>query len=226
MPNWCNNFIEISGTKSNMKPIYDYFNEGQKVIEKYYEDVKKYREENPDATDLGVSWEDNLVMNTLIPHDEEYDAIEKSGEYLLNPQTEFYGTKWDFDLREANLISIEEEFVSFAPSTAWSPPTEFCERLAKRYNVEVTLQYEEGGVGFVGKEFFTNEGMVEQEHYDDYYLGLYNLDKETFWSMVESECENIDEDTTEEEFLKQFDFVSETDLKQIKEDFHEYKSQV
>jgi hypothetical protein len=226
MPNWCNNFIEISGEKSNMKPIYDYFNEGQKVIEKYYEDCKKYREENPDATDYGVSWEDNLVMNTLVPHDEEYDAIEKSGEFLLNPQTEFYGTKWDFDLREANVISIEEGFVSLAPSTAWSPPTEFCERLAKKYNVEVTLQYEEGGVGFVGKEFFTNEGMVEQEHYDDYYLGLYNLDKETFWSMVESECENIDEDTTEEEFLKQFDFVSETDLKSIKEDFHQYKSEL
>ena len=226
MPNWCNNYIEISGSKENMKPIYDYFNEGQKVIDKYYEDVKKYREENPDATDLGVSWEENLVMNTLVPHDEEYDRIKESGDFLLNPQTRFYGTKWDFDLREANLNQVEETLITLAPSTAWSPPSEFCQRLTKKYNVHVNLTYEEGGVGFVGQEEFEGGEMIGQVIYEDYYEGLYHLDKETFWSMVDYECDDLNEDTTEEEFLEKFSsYASEEDLKQIKEYYHEYKTE-
>lgn len=224
MPNWCNNYIEISGSKENMKPLYDYFSEGQKVIDKYYEDVHKYREENPDAKDNGIGWEENLVMNTLVPHDEEYDRIKKSGEYLVNPQQAFYGTKWDFDLREANLNQVDEDCITLAPSTAWSPPSEFCEKLAKKFNVEIVLQYEEGGVGFVGKELFTNEGMVEQEFYDNYYEGLYFLDKETFWSMVDYELDDLD-DITEEEFINKFPYLDEADQKQLREDFKEYKTE-
>lgn len=224
MPNWCNNHIVISGEKSNMKPIYDYFNEGQKIIDKYYDDCKKYREENPDATDNGVSWEDNLVMNTLVPHDEEYQQIKESGNFLLNPQTRFYGTKWDFDLRESNLYEVSEESISLSPSTAWSPPSEFCERLAKKYNVQVSIQFEEGGVGFVGKELFTSEGMVEQEIYEDYLEGLYVLDNETFWSMVDFELDDL-EDLTEEEFLNKFPFVKEEDKETLREEYKQFKTE-
>lgn len=226
MPNWCNNYITISGSKENMKPIYDYFNEGQKVIDKYYEDVKVYREQNPNATDLGVSWEENLVMNTLVPHDEEYEKIKESGDFLLNPQTRFYGTKWDFDLREANLNQVDETCITLAPSTAWSPPSEFCQRLSGKYNVHVNISYEEGGVGFVGEEEFEEGEMVGQVIYEDYYEGLYNLDKDTFWSQVDFECESIDEDTTQEEFLEKFSsYVSEEDLEEIKKFYNEYKTE-
>lgn len=218
MPNWCNNYIEISGTKSNMKKLYKYFNDGQKVIDKYYEDVHQYRKDNPDATDNGIGWEENLVMNTLIPHDKDYKRIEKSGDFLINPQTKFYGTKWDFDLREANLNEVREDYISIAPTTAWSPPSEFCERLAKKYKVEVSIQYEEGGVGFVGKEVYTIDGLTEQEFYDDYYEGLYNLDKETFWSMVDSDLDDLD-DITEEEFLNKFPFVNDKDKETIRKDY-------
>lgn len=224
MPNWCNNYIEISGSKENMKPLYDYFHEGQKVIDKYYEDVHQYRKDNPDATDNGIGWEENLVMNTLIPHDEEYKQIKESGEYLVNPQQAFYGTKWDFDLREANLNQVDEDCITLAPSTAWSPPTEFCEKLSKKFNVQIVLQYEEGGVGFVGKETFTNEGMVEQEFYDNYYEGLYFLDKETFWSMVDYELDDL-VDITEEEFVNKFPYLDDADKKQLREDYQEYKTE-
>jgi hypothetical protein len=223
MPNWCNNYIEISGSKENMKPLYDYFNEGQKVIDKYYEDVHQYRKDNPDATDNGIGWEENLVMNTLVPHDEEYEEIKRTGDFILVPQDKFYGTKWDFDLREANLNQVDEDCITLAPSTAWSPPTEFCEKLCKKYNVEVSIQYEEGGVGFVGKETFNNEGLVEQEFYDDYYEGLYFLDKETFWSMMDSDLDDT-EDITEDEFIEKYPYLNEADQKQLRKDFKEYKT--
>ena len=230
MPNWCNNFIEISGTKSDMKPIYDFFVDSQKKLEEYSNKKKQYIQEHPElelnmwSNIEGITLDEILVMNTLVPHNEEYNQIKESGEFLVNPHQAFYGTKWDFDFESANVNDVTEEFISFAPSTAWSPPTEFCEKLAKKFNVTINLQYEEGGVGFVGKETFTSEGMIEQEFYDDYYEGLYNLDKETFWSMVESELEDLD-DITEEEFLNKFPYVNESDKEQLKNDYNDYKTE-
>ena len=230
MPNWCNNFIEISGTKSDMKPIYDFFVDSQKKLEEYSNKKKQYIQEHPElqlnmwSNIEGITMDNILVMNTLVPHDEEYEKIKESGKYLLNPQSEFYGTKWDFDFESSNVNNVSEEFISFGPQTAWSPPSEFCEKLAKKFNVTINLQYEEGGVGFVGKETFTSEGMVEQEIYDNYYEGLYHLDNETFWSMVDVELDDLD-DITEEEFLNKFPFVDEVDKKQLREDYQENKTE-
>ena len=226
MPNWCNNYIVISGTKSNMKPIYDFFHNGQKKVDDYYEKKKQYVKENPGKTIWdeveGIKLEEQLVMNTLVPHDEDYEKIKESGDFLINPQQRFYGTKWDFDLSESSLNDVTEERITLSPSTAWSPPTEFCERLCVKYDVEVVLDYEECGVGFVGRETFNNEGMIEQEFYDDYNEGLYFLDKETFWSVIDSELDDLD-DITEEEFINKFPFVDELDKKQLREDYRECK---
>jgi hypothetical protein len=213
-----------------MKPIYDFFVDSQNKLDEYSEKKKEYIKEHPELnmwSDVeGITMDEILVMNSLIPHDEEYDQIKESGQYLVNPQQAFYGTKWDFTFEESNIYEISEECIKLSPSTAWSPPTEFCEKLAKKYDVTINLQYEEGGVGFVGKELFTNEGMVEQEFYDDYYEGLYRLDVETFWSMVESELEDTDfEETTEEEFLNKFPYVDDVDRKQLQEDYQEYLNQ-
>ena len=228
MPNWCNNFIEISGEKSNMKPIYDFFVTNQKKIDLYYERKREHIKQHPElnlwSEIEGFDLEEVLVMNSLVPHDEEYNQIKESAEYLVHPQQAFYGTKWDFDFETANINEVREDYISLAPSTAWSPPSDFCEKLAKKFNVHIDLQYEEGGVGFVGKEEFTNEGMIGQVFYDDYYEGLYHLDNETFWSMVDSELDDLD-DITEEEFVNKFPFVSEKDKERIKQDYKEYKTE-
>lgn len=222
MPNWCNNYIVISGTKSNMKPIYDFFHNGQKKVDEYYEKKKQYIKENPDKTIWdhveGIELEEQLVMKTLVPHDEEYERIKESGDFIINPQDRFYGTKWDFDLKESNLNEVTEERITLSPSTAWSPPSEFCQKLTKKYGVHVDITYEEGGAGFVGQEEFEDGEMTGQIFYNNYYEGLYHLENETFWSMVDSELDNYD-DITEEEFLNKFPFVSEKDREIIRNDF-------
>jgi len=193
MPNWCNNYIQISGTKENMEKIYHLFKN---------EDSKRYRE--------------ILVMNYLIPHDTEYKQIEKSGNFLLNPQTKFYGTKWDFRLNEANIHIVEEDRVSLAPSTAWSPPSEFCERLARKYDVNVEISYEEGGVGFVGREVYNSDGLIEQEIYESYEEGLYNLENETFWENLDSSIEYALENEEDlEYFMGRYYFVTPEDKEEI-----------
>jgi hypothetical protein len=193
MPNWCNNYIQISGTKENMEKIYHLFKN---------EDSKRYRE--------------ILVMNYLIPHDTEYKQIEKSGNFLLNPQTKFYGTKWDFRLNEANIHIVEEDRVSLAPATAWSPPSEFCERLARKYDVNVEITYEEGGVGFVGREVYNSDGLIEQEIYENYEEGLYNLENETFWENLDSSIEYALENEEDlEDFMGRYYFVTPEDKQEI-----------
>jgi len=117
MANDCSNYIRISGSVKNMKPIYDFFNEGQKKIDLYYTQKKEYVKNNPDKTIWdkidGIELEEQLVMNTLVPHDKEYEKIKKSGEFLLNPQTVFYGCKWDFHLSSANVLDCTDDLVTY-----------------------------------------------------------------------------------------------------------------
>lgn len=226
MPNWCNNYIQISGSKENMKPIYDFFHNGQKKVDEYYEKRQQYLKEHPEKSIWdeieGIELEQQLVMSTLVPHDEEYERIKESGDFIINPQDSFYGTKWDFDLKESNVNEVTEERITLSPSTAWSPPSEFCQKLTKKYGVSVTIDYEEGGAGFVGQEEFEDGEMIGQIFYNDYYEGLYNLDKETFWSMVDSELDDL-VDITEEEFVNKFPYVSEEDKENIRIEYKTFK---
>lgn len=204
MPNWCNNYITISGDKEKMKPIYDYFKKSQVDYEEHSEKVRVIHEKNPEAwknIDMFIPpLDENLVMNTLVPHDEEYQRIKENGEFIINPQDNFYGTKWDFNFSEANLNQLDEDCITLAPSTAWSPPTAFCERLSKKYDVCVRVEFEEPGIGFVGVEEYDNGEITEQLIYENYLEGLYYLQNESFW---ENEVENTIEYCKEEE--KTFD---------------------
>ena len=207
MPNWCDNFIIISGDTDKMKPIYDYFQKSEQALE----EVNKLRRE---AVAAGKSmndaleqfqYEENLVMNTLVPRDAEYDRIVEQGDFLLNPQTTFYGTKWDFNFFEANLGSITEDEIIINPQTAWSPCNAFCQKLSAKYGVDVVIQYEEPGSAFIGRIEYSNGEIEEQEHYEDgdngtksYMKGLFELDRDLFWSRVESDLEfNLSNEITD-----------------------------
>lgn len=202
MPNWCNNFIEISGSEENMKPIYDFLSK--------YED-NEHRED--------------LVMNTLIPHDEEYIRIQESGDFLLNPQTEFYGTKWDFRLGEAQINDCTETYINLSPSTAWSPPIEFCSKLAKKYGVKVKIMYSEPGNNFSGYADIEIDGNVDNHEFD-YLEGIYlHFDEEEFWNEIDFYLESdIEEYETGEDFANQFPYVNPDDRQEIIDRFIEAKS--
>ena len=226
MANDCSNYIRISGSVKNMKPIYDFFNEGQKKIDLYYTQKKEYLKEHPDKNMWdnidGIELEEQLVMNTLVPHDKEYEKIKKSGKFLLNPQTVFYGCKWDFDLSSSNVLDCIDELVALSPVTPWSPPRGFCERLSKKYGVKVYIFYSEGGNDFSGTDEYDNGEHTNEEQYD-YLEGLYRLDNECFWSEIDCWLDDT-EDMTEEEFLNKIPkFVSDEDMETIRKDFQTSK---
>jgi len=226
MANDCSNYIRISGSVENMKPIYDFFNEGQKKVDLYYTQKKEYLKEHPDKNMWdnidGIELEEQLVMNTLVPHDKDYEKIKKSGKFLLNPQTVFYGCKWYFDLSSANVLDCIDELVTLSPTTPWSPPREFCNRLSKMYGVKVYIFYSEGGNDFSGTDEYDNGEHINEEQYD-YLEGLYRLDNECFWSEIDCWLDDT-EDMTEEEFLNKIPkFVSDEDMETIRKDFQTSK---
>ena len=199
MPNWCSNYIKISGEESNMKPIFDLLN----------------------------SEVDVLFMSTLVPENEDFEEIKESGSFILSPYVSYYGTKWDFNVKECDTNILEPTSIGFSVSTAWSPPEPFCQRLSKKYGVEVTIDFSEPGCDFAGRSSYSNGEEIESVTYS-YREGMFYLDNEVFWSDVDSDlewmfCENPNV-TLDEVLGTMYPFVTDADdIETLTEIYNEYK---
>ncbi len=216
MPNWCSNYIRIFGDSNSISAISDACRrcegiEGDRIFRNLIDIPAHMSEEqyNKDWYDTNVNW---------------------------------FGTKWDVTYESCGFEFSENEIVMH-PETAWSPPIEFLVNLVKQYKgISAYIFYSEPGVGFSGKTdiYFNEDGeiVIDDEEYE-YLLGLYTLDKDMFWSEVDSiidnfECENDKEEDEEgnelpydDQLLKDyveehFHFVEETDKEEILTQLKEY----
>jgi hypothetical protein len=185
-----------------MKPIYDLFNNR-------------------------ITQDETLVMSTLVPENEEFEEIKAGGKFLLSPYVEYWGSKWDFQLCECDMATLEPDDISFSIVTAWSPPEAFCQRLSKMYGVDVTIQFSEPGNNFAGSSSYSNGEMGESVTYP-YREGMYYLDNETFWCEVVGDlewmfCENPSI-TIDEVLGQMYPFITkEEDIKEITEIYNNEK---
>ena len=141
MPNWCNNYIEISGPKS-------------KLIK-----LKEGAEKGEFLNTLFPMPE--VLEGTQADGSENKELLEKTG------FSDWYGwrvanwsTKWDVDLYDENSISFRHELLgekdgpatlSFGFDSAWSPPIGACEAyLEDNPDVSIRLTYYEPGMDFMG----------------------------------------------------------------------------
>jgi hypothetical protein len=190
MPNWCNNNITISGDEGTIR-----------TLTAVLKSIKTSDEE-----------QSNNVFQSLIglpQHMSDGDYKEK----WYDTNIEWFGTKWDISYSE-DMFNFSKNEISFSCETAWSPPIPFLQNLCEMYKVNANLFYSEGGVGFSGETTFNwVDGQLEV--YDDecgYLEGIYKYSREEFWSEVEYRADSIlDEDQSLEDFLGEFDFVSEED---------------
>jgi hypothetical protein len=193
MPNWCTNWIEISGDKESI----------QKIKEK--------------MESIENSQDGNLFMTLVGIPDEvtDYDT----NWYDTNVNS--WGTKWDVSLDESN-VEINEDHITMSPITAWSPPIKFCVSLATKYGVDIVIIYEEPGCDFCGKTIIKKDGTYVEEDYS-FLEGKYILDNETFWYEVDSNLEYFvdEENPSFEDFIKSYDFVSDEDKEEIKRMYDE-----
>ena len=189
MPNWCNNNITISGDESAIRTL-------------------------------------TAVLKGLTPQDDVFKSLVGLPTHLTNEQygkewydtnISWFGTKWDISYEE-HAFNFDKNEITFYCETAWSPPIPFMENLCKMYKVNGNLFYSEGGVGFAGETTFTwmdDELDVFDQEYE-YLEGLYRLSKEEFWSEVESRVDCIlDEDQSLDDFLSEFQFVSDEDKEEL-----------
>lgn len=197
MPNWCSNWIVITGEE---KPI--------KKITTLLENIKDKSESNVFKTLIGFD-------KSLTP--EQYD---NGGWYDSNVRR--FGTKWDVSYEDC-CFDFSNDRITISIDTAWSPPTEFCKQLSMTYKVNVHITYEEGGCDFAGFAEYTPKGETEETY--GYKEGLYKTNTDSFWANLDYDIQcALEENTGIRAFMKEFDFVSKEDKKRIKELFNEAKN--
>jgi hypothetical protein len=198
MPNWCNNNITINGDEGTIRTL-------TAVLKGL-----KSHDENEEEEKTGD------VFKALIgipPYMSEGDYEKK----WYDTNIDWFGTKWDINYCEHSFNFSKEE-INFSCETAWSPPIAFLTNLCKMYKVSGHIFYSESGIGFTGETTFTWQDdeldVFDQEY--EYFEGLYRLSKDEFWSEVDYRLDCIlDEEMSLEEFLSEYNFVSNEDKKEL-----------
>lgn len=190
MPNWCENKIEFSGKKENMKPVVD-------ILRK-------------------IENTDNPVMESLLGLDDKPENYENGGWYDYNVKK--FGTKWDFCFNDDDVYysDISDTKIRLDVSTAWAPPIRFLENLCKKYKINGVLFYKEPGMDFGGVAKCDENGETGIEEYS-YHEATYNLFPEQFFNTIQFDIEFAVEDgKTFNDFIEDFNFLNEDDIKKIK----------
>jgi hypothetical protein len=196
MPNWCSNYITISGDKKKIRLITNVIKEAQSKPEDVY------------------------LFRTLIGLSEDVSDVDYETGAWYEHNINRYGTKWDLGVKEID-FSFDETSITFNCETAWSPPSNFVINLCKTYGVTGELFYSEPGSDFCGKTWVDEEGYVDEEDYN-YNEGLYVLDNESFWYEIESNIEyGIENEETADEFLETYHYVSDEDKEEIRKMYNQ-----
>ena len=196
MPNWCDNQVSITGPK--------------KIIDKIEKIVKE-----EDKSDIGL-------LQFMYPMPKELDDTTADGskdkEMLAKHghsdwyswRTDNWSTKWD--VNEFYGVDRQGDTISFAFSSAWSPPigayeTFIMNMSEQKQDVSVKAYYYEGGCDFMGEWDNGSDDCYAPSDYksdDDFWQdGLGSTLDDTF---------NITESMAE----------YEAELEAEKEDVHEY----
>lgn len=191
MPNWVFNHLTITGEDAEVKRLKERVGKPFSMLM----DKSKWNEEKQewDRTPEVITYENPIFsfMNITAPEDKEAYAKQpaRSGIDLSDPkwwektqewsatQHDWYnwnntnwGTKWDVANHGddgATEIRVDEPGkIAYGFDTAWAPPVEAMEALARLFpTLTLTLEWEEEQ-GFGGTIVFKNEDTTEIESYD------------------------------------------------------------
>jgi len=174
MPNWCYNSIELLSTT---KELDDKLLEHSELSDKpglfqhlVVTDREKYYSDKP------------------IPHLQDR---EENGKYFdwYNHNIQEYGTKWD-----VHEYYYNDDILSF--DTAWSPCTQFVQKLSEQYGIEVRIEFNELGFDFAGYEVYNNGELIDEEQ-SRYYEYFAKHDPEVVLNELDNDeefLEIVDED--------------------------------
>ena len=134
MPNWCDNQVTITGPNSVIDKIEKIVNE-----EKDTQGLLQFMFPMPQE-----------LKNTTADGSDNKEMIKKYGySDWYGWACDNWGTKWD--ISEFYGVDRQDGMISFAFSSAWSPPTGAYEAFLARYeNCSLEAKYYEGGCDFGG----------------------------------------------------------------------------
>lgn len=163
MPNWCNNYLRITGTDEDVE---DLLLRGEGSLPTQYGD-------KPSA----------LLMQKFLPQPEELegtsDIKDSIADQILNEiehgavdwmewRENTWGTKWDL---EATILNKEPGLVEIDFQSAWGPPLEFLQNISTLYpRLEFVLEYDEPNMELKGKAR-AKAGEMHNEDNSDSKLG-------------------------------------------------------
>lgn len=144
MPNWTQNFLRVEGTEAQVKGFDNKF-KGKYAIYKDDEDPQ-------DPPPIGK----HRCLNALFPVPKKVTG----GKYYSRElgidgytwQTSNWGTKWDIDVKEANVEGGQADYYF---ESAWNPPHRWLRKVASDFpHLKFNLFYiNEGGEGAGVYEF-------------------------------------------------------------------------
>ena len=121
MPNWCNNDLQITGPKEQIK--------------RFKEKAKGKEIENIDV---------DLLLSSIIPPPKDI------GDNWYQWNIENYGCKWDCNgILEESMSGEGELYYTF--DSPWSPPLEWLKQASAKFpKLKFKLDYREDGMGYMG----------------------------------------------------------------------------
>lgn len=174
MPNWCENNLSIYGKIEDMDKFINVISiggGGYELLEKLYP--------TPEELDIGDV--------PFVPDDRQIANEKKYGyKSWYDWRIDNWGTKWpESDLSIGQEYSVSNNgrgVIAFNFETAWAPPIEAFNKIAKDYpNLLFCLYYEEPGMGFCGTNIWANGECVESSEselinrfFDEEYLYDYH----------------------------------------------------
>ena len=180
MPNWCDNQITITGSKS--------------VIDKIEKIVKDEDEKNG-LLDFMYPMPKELDSTTADGSDDKKMLAKHGHSDWYSWRTDNWCTKWD--INEFYGVDRKDNTISFAFSSAWAPPTgaytHFITSMAEK-NLDVSLKayYYEGGCDFAGVWDNGDDECISPSDYksdDEYWNDGLGYDIEEQFNFLESMAE-------------------------------------
>lgn len=184
MPNWCQNTLNVSGDKKDIRNFKlkarghtQSYNDFRGIEWPLFDDIRLKAmlsavPEPGNVVDLSFHSLYPVPDDFLrFPYDDKH-AVElgkKVGEERLYGgyrwENLHWGCKWGSC--DSELFLEEDCFLQYEFSTPWGPPNEFLQRVSEDWpNLSFEMEYSESGMGFAGKIGFQNGDCFMEETWD------------------------------------------------------------
>jgi len=155
MPNWCENILTVKGPDKTIKSFVRTAKAKGTTLSLNKFITMPVELENTRSPTLSNT-ERQKARNKRLRDKYRYDN-------WYEWRYQHWGVKWDV---KAQLIEHRDGHVTYAFDSAWGPPTDWLDAVAKKYpELRFTLKYEEPGMGFRGCHIVKDTKIIRNSYF-------------------------------------------------------------